>query len=215
MLLFMLLFMLLSMLCSCCDQEEGGKRTFIDNLFLVSLFFIPHIFFFTIFLGLMSSLSRAKSCPTGSLSPTSPLFPLPSSPSSFLSFPPPSFPFPLPLSPSPPGKGKFYAVYVLDGDSYQLRHCSALRANFLVECLQDLDHSLRSFGSRLYVAKVRREKGEGRREKGEGRREKEKRINRRREKKIPNWPFTFLFSFLFFFFSFFLFFSLFSVFPLG
>mmetsp|Transcript_31031 Transcript_31031/g.48372 ORF Transcript_31031/g.48372 Transcript_31031/m.48372 type:complete len:392 (-) Transcript_31031:8-1183(-) len=53
----------------------------------------------------------------------------------------------------PTGKGKVYPVYVLDGDSYQLKHCSALRANFLVECLQDLDKSLRALGSRLYVAK--------------------------------------------------------------
>eukprot|EP00996_Jenningsia_fusiforme_P007189 NODE_957_length_1796_cov_26.925014_g843_i0.p1 GENE.NODE_957_length_1796_cov_26.925014_g843_i0~~NODE_957_length_1796_cov_26.925014_g843_i0.p1 ORF type:complete len:532 (-),score=72.53 NODE_957_length_1796_cov_26.925014_g843_i0:133-1728(-) len=46
---------------------------------------------------------------------------------------------------------KFYPVYVMDGDSYQLKHCTALRANFLVECLQDLDNSLRERGSRLYV----------------------------------------------------------------
>ena len=45
-----------------------------------------------------------------------------------------------------------YPVYLLDGDSYQLNHCTALRANFLVECLQDLDKRLRSKGSRLYVA---------------------------------------------------------------
>lgn len=48
--------------------------------------------------------------------------------------------------------GRVYPVYVLDGDCYQLRRCSALRANFLVECLADLDTSLRSCGSRLYVA---------------------------------------------------------------
>lgn len=46
---------------------------------------------------------------------------------------------------------KFYPVYVMDGDSYQLKHCTALRANFLVECLQDLDANLRKGGSRLYV----------------------------------------------------------------
>lgn len=45
-----------------------------------------------------------------------------------------------------------YPVYILDGDCYQLLHCSALRANFLVECLADLDRSLRERGSRLYVA---------------------------------------------------------------
>ena len=46
---------------------------------------------------------------------------------------------------------KMYPVYIMDGDSYQLKHCTALRANFLVECLQDLDDSLRRNGSRLYV----------------------------------------------------------------
>ena len=45
-----------------------------------------------------------------------------------------------------------YPVYVLDGDCYQLLRCTALRANFLVECLQDLDANLRQVGSRLYVA---------------------------------------------------------------
>lgn len=40
----------------------------------------------------------------------------------------------------------------MDGDTYQLQHCTALRATFLVECLQDLDSRLRSKGSRLYVA---------------------------------------------------------------
>lgn len=48
---------------------------------------------------------------------------------------------------------KFYAVYILDGDSYQLRNVSPLRANFLVESLADLDNSLQALGSRLYVAK--------------------------------------------------------------
>jgi cryptochrome len=46
---------------------------------------------------------------------------------------------------------QIYPVYVLDGDSYQLFRCTALRANFLVECLEDLDKNLRSLGSRLYV----------------------------------------------------------------
>jgi cryptochrome len=46
---------------------------------------------------------------------------------------------------------KVYPVFVLDGNSYQLFRCSALRANFLVECLKDLDSNLRSLGSRLYV----------------------------------------------------------------
>lgn len=48
-------------------------------------------------------------------------------------------------------KSKMYPVYVLDGNSYQLLRCSPLRANFLIECLQDLDTSLRKCGSRLYV----------------------------------------------------------------
>lgn len=50
------------------------------------------------------------------------------------------------------GTGKFVAVYVLDGNCYQLKHCSPLRANFLIESLQDLDASLRELGSRLYVS---------------------------------------------------------------
>ena len=44
-----------------------------------------------------------------------------------------------------------YPVYVLDGNSYELFRCTPLRANFLVECLQDLDTNLRTLGSRLYV----------------------------------------------------------------
>jgi len=44
-----------------------------------------------------------------------------------------------------------YPVYVLDGNSYQLLRCTPLRANFLVECLKDLDKNLRTLGSRLYV----------------------------------------------------------------
>ena len=44
-----------------------------------------------------------------------------------------------------------YPVYVLDGNSYQLLRCTPLRANFLIECLQDLDKNLRTLGSRLYV----------------------------------------------------------------
>jgi len=47
--------------------------------------------------------------------------------------------------------GKVFPVYVMDGDCYQIRRSSALRANFLVECLLDLDASLRACGSRLYV----------------------------------------------------------------
>jgi len=46
---------------------------------------------------------------------------------------------------------KFYPVYVLDGNSYQLLRCTPIRANFLIECLQDLDQNLRNLGSRLYV----------------------------------------------------------------
>jgi cryptochrome len=44
-----------------------------------------------------------------------------------------------------------YPVYILDGDSYALKHCNVLRAQFLIECLQDLDQRLRQRGSRLYV----------------------------------------------------------------
>ena len=40
----------------------------------------------------------------------------------------------------------------MDGDCYQLLRCTALRANFLVESLQDLDQNLKKVGSRLYVA---------------------------------------------------------------
>ena len=46
---------------------------------------------------------------------------------------------------------RLYPVYVLDGNSYQLLRCTPLRANFLIECLQDLDKNLRKLGSRLYV----------------------------------------------------------------
>ena len=49
------------------------------------------------------------------------------------------------------GPQNVYPVYVLDGNSYQLFRCTPLRANFLVECLQDLDKNLRTLGSRLYV----------------------------------------------------------------
>ncbi|CAB9500349.1 Cryptochrome-1 [Seminavis robusta] len=48
---------------------------------------------------------------------------------------------------------RVYPVFVLDGNSYQLLRCTALRANFLVETLQDLDENLRALGSRLYVLK--------------------------------------------------------------
>ena len=44
-----------------------------------------------------------------------------------------------------------YPVFVMDGDAYQLKHCTALRANFLVEGLQDLDANLRELDSRLFV----------------------------------------------------------------
>mmetsp|Transcript_15189 Transcript_15189/g.30918 ORF Transcript_15189/g.30918 Transcript_15189/m.30918 type:complete len:582 (+) Transcript_15189:281-2026(+) len=47
--------------------------------------------------------------------------------------------------------GEIYPVYVVDSNCYQLLKCSVLRANFLLECLQDLDRSLRDCGSRLYV----------------------------------------------------------------
>lgn len=50
------------------------------------------------------------------------------------------------------GAGEVFPVYILDADCYQLLHCNALRANFLVECLADLNKSLRERGSRLYVA---------------------------------------------------------------
>eukprot|EP00977_Amphora_coffeiformis_P013534 scaffold3576_cov170-Amphora_coffeaeformis.AAC.16 len=46
---------------------------------------------------------------------------------------------------------RIYPVYVLDGNSYQLVRCTPLRANFLIECLRDLDTNLRKLGSRLYV----------------------------------------------------------------
>ncbi len=47
---------------------------------------------------------------------------------------------------------KLYPVYIMDGDSYQLKHCTPLRANFLIECLNDLDENLRKGGSRLFVS---------------------------------------------------------------
>eukprot|EP00567_Pseudictyota_dubia_P010703 CAMPEP_0197453670 /NCGR_PEP_ID=MMETSP1175-20131217/35645_1 /TAXON_ID=1003142 /ORGANISM="Triceratium dubium, Strain CCMP147" /LENGTH=561 /DNA_ID=CAMNT_0042987035 /DNA_START=215 /DNA_END=1900 /DNA_ORIENTATION=- len=50
-----------------------------------------------------------------------------------------------------PNGGKIFPVFVMDGDCYQIRKCTALRANFLVECLTDLDANLRACGSRLYV----------------------------------------------------------------
>jgi cryptochrome len=47
---------------------------------------------------------------------------------------------------------RLYPVYVLDADCYQLRHCSAKRATFLLDCLRDLDDQLRTaHGTRLYV----------------------------------------------------------------
>ena len=44
-----------------------------------------------------------------------------------------------------------YPVFIIDPNSYQLLKCSVMRANFLLQCLQDLDASLRQCGSRLYV----------------------------------------------------------------
>lgn len=41
----------------------------------------------------------------------------------------------------------------MDGDCYQVKHCTALRANFLVESLNNLDCNLRTHGSRLYVTR--------------------------------------------------------------
>ena len=48
--------------------------------------------------------------------------------------------------------GKLYPVYIVDGNCYELLKCSVNRARFLLECVQDLDDSLRARGSRLYVA---------------------------------------------------------------
>ena len=48
-------------------------------------------------------------------------------------------------------KGKIYPVYIVDGNCYQLLKCSVNRAKFLLECVKDLDNSLRACGSRLYV----------------------------------------------------------------
>ena len=50
------------------------------------------------------------------------------------------------------GGGRIYPVYVVDPNCYQLMKCSANRARFLLECVRDLDGSLRERGSRLYVA---------------------------------------------------------------
>lgn len=49
------------------------------------------------------------------------------------------------------GGGAIYPVYVVDPNSYQLLKCSVMRARFLLECVKDLDDSLRERGSRLYV----------------------------------------------------------------
>lgn len=49
-------------------------------------------------------------------------------------------------------EGRIYPVYIVDPNSYQLLKCSVLRARFLLECVQDLDDSLKQRGSRLYVA---------------------------------------------------------------
>lgn len=48
--------------------------------------------------------------------------------------------------------GPIYPVYIVDPNCYQLLKCSVLRARFLLECISDLDKSLRERGSRLYVA---------------------------------------------------------------
>lgn len=46
-----------------------------------------------------------------------------------------------------------YPLYIVDGDTYQLRECSVLRARFLIECLNDLHKQLDQIvGNRLYVA---------------------------------------------------------------
>lgn len=49
-------------------------------------------------------------------------------------------------------QGLVYPVYVVDPNCYALIKCSVLRARFLLECIRDLDNSLRNRGSRLYVA---------------------------------------------------------------
>ena len=48
--------------------------------------------------------------------------------------------------------GKIYPVYIVDPNCYQLLKCSVNRAKFLLECVRDLDNSLKVKGSRLYVA---------------------------------------------------------------
>ena len=47
--------------------------------------------------------------------------------------------------------GQVYPVYIVDPNSYQLMKCSVNRARFLLECVHDLDDSLKERGSRLYV----------------------------------------------------------------
>mmetsp|Transcript_25301 Transcript_25301/g.45581 ORF Transcript_25301/g.45581 Transcript_25301/m.45581 type:complete len:576 (-) Transcript_25301:207-1934(-) len=49
-------------------------------------------------------------------------------------------------------QGQIYPVYIVDPNSYALLKCSVMRAKFLLECVQDLDNSLKERGSRLYVA---------------------------------------------------------------
>jgi deoxyribodipyrimidine photolyase len=49
-------------------------------------------------------------------------------------------------------EGTIYPVYIVDPNCYQLLKCSVNRARFLLECVQDLDTSLKERGSRLYVA---------------------------------------------------------------
>ena len=48
--------------------------------------------------------------------------------------------------------GRIYPVYIVDPNCYALLKCSVSRAKFLLECVQDLDTSLKECGSRLYVA---------------------------------------------------------------
>ena len=49
------------------------------------------------------------------------------------------------------GGGQVYPVFIVDPNSYQLMKCSVNRAMFLLECVRDLDDSLKERGSRLYV----------------------------------------------------------------
>ena len=53
------------------------------------------------------------------------------------------------------GSRAFYGVYVLDVEGLRAGKVSANRWNFLLECLEDLDKSLRKIGSRLFVVRGR------------------------------------------------------------